>query len=321
MSNMSNNTPLGDGQHSIITFATNQLSYTKFALNCAESILLHNDIRVFIVSNIDFLIPERLKNRIFTIPARAEHLSLGIGIKLHIDSYIQTTHTLFIDSDCLCFSNLTEIFKACENNDVSVVGNIILSQDWCNEEQAKTIKKHFGIDKIIRFNGGLYYIKKSALTIKIFKEARKIAENYDEYGFYRIKDRWINEEVPLSIAMTIFKQLPIADDGTYMTDLHTDHRPKKINVLNGRRLLKNPAHPHRQHRPWYPQSYSPIILHFGGNSLHSYPYLSQTILLYLYRMGSPVWLSSTLVNILVHPVFRFYYFIKRIKQIFGVKSR
>lgn len=300
-------------KYSVITFATNKTDYFKFALNCAQSILLHNDLPVYIVSNMDIAIPEKFRERIFIIPAKPEHAALGIGIKLYTDEYLQTEHTLFIDSDCICYDSLGKIFKACDGMDVSAAGNVVPTENWCGDELAKTIKDNWRLDKIIRFNGGFYYFRKSQLTTKIFDQARGIAEKYDEYGFVRIKDKWMNEEVPLSIAMTLNGQSPIADDGTYMTDTFTDHRPKQLNVLTGVRVLKNPALPSMQHRPWYPGSYSPVVLHFGGSNLSSYPYISQTALLKLDNFGLPVWLSSAIISGFLHPVFRFYYWLKRFK--------
>ncbi|MDB5137149.1 MAG: hypothetical protein JWP37_3752, partial [Mucilaginibacter sp.] len=288
----------------VITFATNQMSYVQFALNCAQSILAHNDIPVFIVSNLDFPIPVKFRDRVFIIPAKPEHVSLGIGMKLYIDEYVQTEHTLFIDSDCICFGDLNDVFKACDGMDVTVVGNILPSADWCGEILAKTIKENWGLDKIIRYNGGLYYIKKTTLTKSVFDKAREIAEKYDDYGFDRIKNKWINEEGPLSISMMLNKQRPIADNGYFMTDLFTDQRPRQINVLRGSRLLRNPPAPLRKHRPWYPGQFSPLILHFGGSNIKSYPYRSQNLLLKLRRLHVSTTVASLLVNIFIHVPYR-----------------
>jgi hypothetical protein len=291
-------------KYSVITFATNKLSYIQFAMNCAQSILLWNDINIYIVSNLAFPIPRHLSSRVFVIPAKAEHVALGIGMKMYIDEYLQTENTLFIDSDCLCFGNLNAVFKASEGMDVTVAGNIVPAESWCGTEQAKTIKKYFGLDNLIRFNGGLYYIKKSEGTDSIFKKAQEIASKYDYYGFSRINNKWINEEGPLSIAMMLNGQYPISDDGNFMTDLYTDRRPRKMNVLTGTLLMRNPPYPSPDHRPWYPDTYSPLILHFGGNNINSYPYKSQRLLLKFYHMGIPTPLATALVNILIHLPYR-----------------
>jgi len=300
----------GPATHSVITFATNQQSYLQFAMNCAQSVLLHNDLPVFIVSNLAASIPAEFKDKIFIIPAKPEHVSLGIGMKLHIDEYIQTEHTLFLDSDCLCFGNLNEIFKACEGTDVNVAGNIVLARDWCGPPQAKVIKDNWGFDKVTRFNGGLYYIRRSAMAKSIFDKARQIAEKYDEYGFQRIKEKWINEEGPLSIAMTFYGQKPMGDNGYFMTDLYTDQRPLKINVLKGSLSMRNPSPPFRKHRSWYPAQYSPIVLHFGGSFLETYPYKSQNLLFKLKRLGFSPAIAGFIVSWFVHIPYRTYYILR-----------
>ncbi|RYU91621.1 hypothetical protein EWM62_06690 [Mucilaginibacter terrigena] len=294
--------------YSVITFATNKLTYALFALNCAQSVVIHNDIKVFIVSNLDFLIPARFQKNIFIIPAKAEHIPLGIEIKMHIDQYLQTTHTLFIDSDCICFGDLHEVFDAAKGQDVTVAGNIVPSENWCGTEQAETIKTHFGLDKLIRFNGGIFYFKRSALTTIIYDKAREIAKDYDAYGFHR-NNNSVNEEGLLSIAMMLNHQQSIPDNGRVMTDMHTDLRPRTINVLTGARVMRNPAYPSPHHRAWYPAQYSPLVLHFGSGNLNAYPYRSQSLLIKLWIMGVPVALATIFVSIFIHFPYRTYHWL------------
>ena len=121
------------------------------------------------------------------------------------------------------------------------------------------------------------------------------------------KEKWINEEGPLSIAMMLNKQKPMGDNGYFMTDLYTDQRPRKINVLKGSLSMRNPPPPFNQHRAWYPAQYSPIVLHFGGSFLGSYPYKSQSLMLKLKRLGFSPSIASFIVNLLVHAPYRSYY--------------
>jgi hypothetical protein len=294
-------------QYSVITFATNKLNYTQFALNLAQSVQLYNDIPVFIVSDLDFAIPVSFQNKIFIIPAQPEHVSLGIRIKLHIDEYVQTAHTLFVDSDCLCYGNLDTIFEACAKMDVTVAGNIVPAQTWCGEELAQIINEQYGFNNIIRFCGGLYYMKKTSRAKNIFNTAREIAETHFNYRVDKLKNAWMDDEVPLSIAMALNQQSPIADNGSFVTDLYTDFRPGKLNVLTGSRLLRNPPYNRPRHRPWYPVKYSPIILHFGGNNITSYPYISQSMLLRLYQKHIPILLSNILVALFIHLPYKSYH--------------
>jgi len=295
---------------SVLLLATNKTEYLEFALNCAASVQLHNPgLQIFIATNIK--IYKKISGIRF-LAVSDELAKLYIEAKIYLDSFLQTEETLFIDSDCLCFGSLEPIFDACQGMDVTVIGRPVPLESYWGASHSQFAQEEFGIDKSILFNGGFYYFKKSELTKRIFNKAREISLKYDEYGFHRIKNKWKNEEDLLSIGMVANKQLPIADDGRFMTDLYTDHRPAILNVLKGERQLRNPAYPVREPRSWYPSVYSPIILHFGGSKLKSYPYISQRWLLKLYNAGLSIAVASALVYIFIDVPFRGYYWLKRL---------
>lgn len=285
---------------SVLMFATNKLKYVQFALNCAESILLHNEIQIFIVSDLQVTVPVRLQKFVSIVKVKPQHLSLGLGIKIYMDEYVQTAHTLFVDADCLCYASLAAMFAAFKSKNVSVVGTVVNSADWCGEEQAGAIEKEFAITQLPRFNAGVIYLEKTATAVKIFDYARSIIPNYDKLGFQR-NNGTVNEEILIAIAMVKYGETPIPDDGRYMTDLSTDSHPRKLNVLKGVRVLNNPLAGELKHRPWYPEgTYSPMIIHFGGSNLGSYIYRSQVLLLQLYKMHLGKGLASWAVDVFFH---------------------
>jgi len=208
---------------SVLLLATNKTEYLEFALNCAASVQLHNPgLQIFIATNIK--IYKKISGISF-LSVSDELAKLYIEAKIYLDSFLQTEETLFIDSDCLCYGNLEPIFDACQGMDVTVIGRPVPLESYWGASHSQFAQEEFGIDKSILFNGGFYYFKKSELTKRIFNKAREISLKYDEYGFHRIKNKWKNEEDLLSIGMVANKQLPIADDGRFMTDLYTDHHP------------------------------------------------------------------------------------------------
>jgi hypothetical protein len=285
--------------HSVITFATNKPKYLDFAFNCARSVLLFNDIDIFIVTNIETPVPPDLKEKVFLIKPTPEHAAMGICIKLFTIDYVQTPHTLFIDADCLCYGDLSPVFEAAKPMSVTVAGNIVPAANWVGDTFAKEMKEHWGIDELIRFNGGMYYINNNDTAKKIYTTAQQV-ENKHHYGYDAVNKKWVNEEAQMSMAMMLHQQQPLRDDGCFITDMFTDRRPKKLNVLSGHRELKNPALPSQMHRPWYPEKYSPLILHFGGSNINSYPYNSQAILLNLYGKKFPGWLALLLVDTFIN---------------------
>jgi len=296
--------------YSVITFATSKFSYVKFALNCARSVLRFNEIKIYIVSDLKIDIPAALKKNVFVIEAFPEHLDQGTGIKLYIDQYLQTKYTLFIDADCLCYGSLQPAFDVFKDKYVSVAGNMVKASDWCGEEQAKTIYKTFGLTKLARFNGGIYYIARSNRSAKIFEKVREIALDYDRLGFQRIHDNWINEEILISIAMGLYKEPPVADNSILMTDLYTDHHTSKLNVLTGYREINNPVAGSARHRPWYPKGkLKPLIVHFGSANLYKYPYISQHFLLKLNAKKIHPRIASILTMLLIHVPYKSRYWV------------
>ena len=273
-------------EYSVITFATNKKKYLVFAFNCARSILLRNNINIYIVTNLTIPIPEDLKKNVFYIEIDEEHAKLGIGAKLYIDKYVQTKYSIFIDSDCLVYDSLQPLFNQFKGQSVSVVGFITEAENFCGEEQASNILNAFGISTLIRFNGGVYYIEKSKLSSNIFDFARGIIPNYDKLGFQKINGKTINEEGLLSISMIRHEQKPIPDIGLYMTDLYTNPYTSSLDVLTGFREIVNPEKGMQKHREWYPVGIlNPIIIHFGGSSVYSFPYFSQHMILLMHSKG------------------------------------
>ncbi len=296
--------------YSVITFATGKINYLKFALNCVRSVLQFNEIKFYIVSDLKVDIPSELKKNVFILAALPEHLNQGTGIKLYIDKYLQTTFTLFTDADCLCYSSLQPVFDSFSSTNVSVVGNIVNAKDWCGETQARNIYKTFGLTKLPRFNGSVYYVFKSKKATKIFDKARVIGLDYDKLGFQRIHNKWINEEILFAIAMMLFHELPAADNGLLMTDLYTDQHTSNLNVLTGFREINNPNTKSRLHRTWYSNgNLKPIIVHFGSSNLYRYPYLSQYFLLKLKSKKVSTQLASALTTLLIHVPFKIKYWL------------
>lgn len=287
-------------EYSVITFATNKTKYLDFAFNCARSILLRNNIKIYIATNLTKPIPKDLESNVSYVQIKEEHAKLGIGAKLYIDRYVQTRYSLFIDSDCLVYDTLQPIFSEFKGQSVSVIGFITEAERFCGKKQANTIKNVFNILNLIRFNGGVYYIEKNELAENIFEFARNIIPDYDKLGFQRINGNSINEEGLLSISMVKHRQIPIPDTGKYMTDLYTDPNTTRLNVLSGNRVLNNPSFGEFRHRSWYIDSnLSPIIVHFGGATVYTNPYLSQHIILIMYSKGIPKPVINTVLIILI----------------------
>ncbi|ARS38471.1 hypothetical protein CA265_01740 [Sphingobacteriaceae bacterium GW460-11-11-14-LB5] len=143
---------------SVLILGTNSKKYLNFAINCARSIRLYNpDLKIFVGTNI---IPEKNTDAIDFIKIENDIAKLFIETKLYLDVFLKTEETLYIDSDMLCFGDLSPVFDLCSSMDVTVLGTPVKLEDYWGEEGAVFARKQFNIDQSILFNGGLYYLKK-----------------------------------------------------------------------------------------------------------------------------------------------------------------
>lgn len=99
-----------------------------------------------------------------------------------------------------------------------------------------------------------------------------LKKKYNEIGFIRLRNR-PNDEVLMALAMQLHGQVPVADDGTIMSDPQACPGNYVVNVIKGKTKLTNPPLPHPAHQSWYPfTEVSPLVVHFLGDHTRNYPY-------------------------------------------------
>ncbi|MDQ7947326.1 MAG: hypothetical protein REI78_13025 [Pedobacter sp.] len=264
----------------VITIATSKKLYIDMAVNLARSFIWWNkdlDITFYIVTDHAELIPDDIRQQIKTIVIKPGELGEGFSSKLHLDLLAPPGQTLFIDSDCLIFGPLTELFERFKGKSVSVLGNYVSDGEWFGD--IKKICKDFNIQRMPKFNGGIYYLEKGETADQVYQTAREIEQKYDEIGFQRLRNR-PNDEVIMSLAMQLHGMEPLIDDGTVMSDPQACPGGYHIDVLNGKRWLLNPPAPHRLHQDWHPFArVEPLVVHFLGTYTEHYPYKREVYLL------------------------------------------
>ncbi len=182
--------------------------------------------------------------------------------------------TLFIDSDCLVFGDLTKVFEGFKGHKVSVIGDYISDGEWFGD--IKKICAQFNVLHLPKFNGGIYYIEKGDVADSVYKNARELEKQYDEIGFVRLRNR-PNDEVIMALAMQLHGQKPMIDDGTILSDPQACRGGYKIDVIKGERLLENPPLPNPLNQSWYPfKNVSPVVVHFLGFYTLHYPYIRES---------------------------------------------
>lgn len=268
----------------VLTIATGKKLYVDMACNLAMSFLYwhpKSDITFQLATDQSSLVPLFLKNKIQIIPIKPGELGEGFSPKLHLDKLVSDGQTLFVDSDCLIFENLDLVFEKFKGRDISVIGTYIANGEWFGE--IKKICKLFNVPHIPKFNGGVYYLEKGPIASKVYEKARELEKKYDEIGFVRLRNK-PNDEVLMALAMQLFNQIPIADDGTILGDPLACPGDSFLDIIKGERWLTNPAAPNPLHQSWYPfTKVSPLIVHFLGSYTQMYPYKKE-----VYRLNKGI---------------------------------
>jgi hypothetical protein len=280
-------------QRYILTIATGKKLYLDMAINLARSFIwwhADSDIIFQLVTDQQKHIPVDMKSKIQVIEIKAGELGDGFSTKLFLDRLASPGQTLFIDSDCLLFGNLDTVFNTFKGHAVSVVGSYIKSGEWFGDITA--ICRKFNIDKLPKFNGGIYYIEKGVRATAVYQTARDLEKQYDEIGFVRLRNK-PNDEVLMALAMQLNNQQPVPDDGTIMSDPQACPGGYKIDTISGERYLYNPPQPNPLHQSQYPfQKVSPVVVHFLGYYTSHYPYRREAYRLKKALDNNLTWLTN-----------------------------
>jgi hypothetical protein len=257
----------------VLTIATGKKMYLDMAVNLARSFFWWHpdtDIQFQLATDQQEYIPDGIRSKIKIIYIKPGELGEGFSSKLSLDLLANTGQTLFIDSDCLIFGKLDNVFELFNGHAVSVIGGYIAKGEWFGN--IEKICKQYHIPHLPKFNGGIYYLEKGEQATAVYQTARELEKKYDEIGFIRLRNK-PNDEVLMALAMQLNKQHPIPDDGTIMSDPQACPGGYQIDIINGKRWLLNPPAPNILHQSWYPfEKVNPLIVHFLGYYTQHYPY-------------------------------------------------
>lgn len=268
--------------------------YIDMGKTLGQSLKLHNPhIPSAIVTDSDDPDLKQLYN--ICIPVNYE-FGKGFKQKLYLDRYSPFEETVFIDSDCIAVKNIDdfwEIFAPVPFGVVSEGQKRDGQAFWNTMPDVPHILSLFNIDSITVFNGGLYYFKNNELASKVFEEARKIADKYDQIGLVRLRGT-SNDEPIYSIASAVCGIPAIDERGLVMRTPIKMIGNLEIDVLKGFCRLNSNG-----------QQAQPAIMHFCGNQASSFHYRRETLKLYLLKKFPNLDRNtiSDIVNLIFSPFF------------------
>lgn len=219
--------------------------------------------------------------------------SLGIGIiqKLYMYDYSPFDETIFIDVDCLVVKNIDFLWKLFSGNNVGVMGRKVFDGELFGVP-VKQLGEKLGLSYIPAFNGGTYYFKKNPRAKAVYDKAKELVSRYDELGIARHRGN-INEEPLMSIALGLFNEEPVNDDGMGMYTPVGQSGVFKMDVLKGYCEFYK-----------YGKKVTPAIMHFGLGHTQAFHYKREVLKLDLvYYKKIPAGLVSASVNFLYNPLY------------------
>ena len=189
-----------------ITMAYGGQRYLDQAISLARSVKLHMPAqKIALVTDRDTRIEpfdEQIRMKDFS--------AAGTVLKRKMYEYSPFEETLFIDSDCLLTRDCTDQIDAIRKWDFSPVVNTYLvagDTDLWLEDVGEAVRKVGGAN-FPKFNGGVYFFRKSETAAKVFAGGEEMLERQSELGILDFDKAGPGEETLLGLAMA---QIGISD--------------------------------------------------------------------------------------------------------------
>lgn len=192
-----------------VTIATGSEKYHKMAYTLLLSYRMtsKNPCRFAVITDKESLYTEYFDDVIVVTDATRTYMD---KVSLLVNSPYR--ETIFIDADCIAFSDLNEYWKCFENaTDLSCFGRIMsldASDGWYSSDSISQYKDR--VNHVLDIHGGIYFIRKGDVCEKIFKDSQDIIHNYESFSFRRFKKP--ADEPVLALAMAINQCNPISSE-------------------------------------------------------------------------------------------------------------
>lgn len=180
----------------------------------------------------------------------------GTVLKTRMYDYSPYEETLFIDSDCLVMRPIHDHIDKMRAWDFTPVCNSYLKAgdtDLWLEDIGAALEK-VGGEAFAKFNGGIYFFRKSEHAREVFFRSLEILERASDLGVLDFDSAGPGEETLIGLALAQMQAGPLYDDdfGLMRTPLNSSGAIFVDPVAGRSRIAKNG------------REMSPAILHFCG---------------------------------------------------------
>lgn len=184
----------------VLLVAHSSFSYFDEAATLCRSIrALQPRINVALASDLD-IHAKRLAAAGFCELVRADFSAFrGVAFKVQLlEMSPFRGRTLFLDSDSICFGDLTPLFTEYPGVPFVTLGRQVETCHWFRDPEA--VKRTYGLDSFPFFIGDFYLFDRSAAARDVFAAARRIADDFMAHGIVPIGAA-ANEEPCFALAM------------------------------------------------------------------------------------------------------------------------
>ncbi|MBR5774496.1 MAG: hypothetical protein IKY44_06570 [Clostridia bacterium] len=209
-----------------VTIATGHDRYYTLALNLLNSYRLNSKdpLPFAIISDRENDITKAFDKVVITPTPHNSYMD-----KILIGKYLPFDETIFIDADCLAYSDLNVLFDIFgEADDFCCLGRTLplteQTDGWFSlssfpesdggnpdiidrETASKTLSYAVGM------HGGMYYVRNSEPSQRVFQDALKIADTYSSYKFCLFEKPADEPILALAMAMNNCKPIPFESFG------------------------------------------------------------------------------------------------------------
>lgn len=166
-----------------ITVATGKEEYYQLAENLLRS------YHLFCMTPLPFTVLADRKNKyteqfddVIIFPNGASNSYLD---KLSLGGYLPYDINIFIDSDCLAYGDLNQLFDYFKDaDDFSCFGRVLPLEDktgWFEYENLGELQGK--VSYVVGLHGGIYYMRKGEVCRKIFEDAKSFVPDYSKFKF------------------------------------------------------------------------------------------------------------------------------------------
>ena len=197
-----------------------------------------------------------------------------------------------------------DLFKG--SKAIAIGTEFFFPNDTCAFANVKEVTQNLGIEKIPRFNGGIYYVSKSSIQQNILITARSFISNYKEQGFYSFREQGPADELLIGASIELLGHVNISDSGLLMRTPIGIIGNLNVDIFKGYSKFNKSGH-----------NVEPAIVHFADNLVNLPEYQREIRKLDIYYES--VFLKEIKV-ILYHKYFNLYQAIRIKRQYLWSKT-